>query len=91
MSLAVRVWHARRISTSLAVCMAGATLSGPAASDADPARQATISGTLSVFQEDDFERNRSRRIYQIRDSATGKDYQLDFAVAPDPRLVTGST
>jgi len=66
-------------------------LLGPAASDADPTLQVTISGTLSVLQEDDFERDRSRRIYRLRDSVTGQIHRLDFAVAPDPRLVTGSS
>jgi hypothetical protein len=87
---AVRGRRARAIGTGLAACLVGATVLGFGARAANPAPQATISGTLSVLQEDDFERDRTRRIHRIHDPATGKSYRLDFAVAPDPRLVSGS-
>jgi hypothetical protein len=49
-----------------------------------------IRGTLSVVQEDDFERSRTERIHSIIDEETGKPFTLRFTGTPDQRLRTGA-
>jgi hypothetical protein len=49
-----------------------------------------IRGTLSVVQEDDFERGRTARVHTLFDDSTGERYTLRLAGPADERLRTGA-
>ena len=52
---------------------AGTTAAAP------PASKVAVRGTLSVVQEDDFERGRTARIHTLFEDGSGKRYTLRFA------------
>ena len=41
------------------------------------ARQIAVSGPLEVLQIDDFDHDKSRVVYRVRDERTGRQYELD--------------
>ena len=53
-------------------------------------RLVAIRGTLSVVQEDDFERSRTERIHTVLDDESGERFTLRFSGTPDRRLRTGA-
>jgi hypothetical protein len=53
-------------------------------------RSVAIRGTLSVVQEDDFERSRTERIHTIFEDESGERFTLRFTGTPDRRLRTGA-
>ena len=53
-------------------------------------RSVAVRGTLSVVQEDDFERSRTERIHTIFDEVSGEPFTLRFSGPPDRRLRTGA-
>jgi hypothetical protein len=68
--------------------LAGSVAAAPAI--APGSRSVTMRGTLSVVQEDDFERSRTERIHTIFDDESGRPFTLRFAGTPDGRLRTGA-
>ena len=67
---------------------AGASVAAPSDRSAQPRKE--IRGTLSVVQEDDFERNRTARVHTVFDESTGERYTLRLAGPADDRLRTGA-
>src|SRR5580765_5954781 len=53
-------------------------------------RPVAIRGTLSVVQEDDFERARTERVHTIFEDETGERFTLRFSGTPDRRLRSGA-
>jgi hypothetical protein len=54
-------------------------------------QRATLSGVLTVVQEDDFAHARSRLVHRLREQSSGELYTLTFAEAPTRRLQSGAT
>src|SRR5262245_32062200 len=54
------------------------------------ARPVAIRGTLSVVQEDDFERSRTERVHTVVDEDTGERFTLRFEGTPGRGLRTGA-
>jgi hypothetical protein len=71
-----------------ALLAAGFAVAAPTV--APGSRSAVIRGTLSVVQEDDFERSHTERIHTIFDDESGQPYTLRFTGTPDRRLRTGA-
>ena len=71
-----------------ALLAAGSVAAAPVS--APGGKPVAIRGTLSVVQEDDFERSRTERVHTILDDESGKQFTLRFSGTPDRRLRTGA-